>query len=104
MYLAGCGRIGALFEKRKNAIITGKGSVSSYENEFFSADTILRIMNDVCSKRESFDKSYSGGGEQFLDYLVDKIDELKSLKEIMFDFIMVSTKPSFAVMTGYKNR
>ena len=90
------------FEKRKMAAATGIGSMSNYDNEFFSADTILRITNDVCGNRENIEVGPTPAAEALFNILVKEINSLKIIKNIMFDSIMITAGTSFATMTGYK--
>lgn len=90
------------FEKRKMAAITGIGSVSNYENDYFSADTILRIMKDVRMEKSGVDVSIPDDRD-LLEYLNEQFEALKEVKGLMFNFILISAKSSFAPMLGYKN-
>lgn len=90
-------------EKRMNAAVTGVGSISNYDSDFYHADTILRIMKEIRSKSPEIEtKELSIDGKDILWTLEDKIKMLKKHENIMYHGIIVFAHVSMAEMKGYK--
>ena len=93
-------------ESRKRAcdvLLNSTDGRPLYENDFFSANTILEIMKEVRAENDfvSDDEIPESYHEAFA-FLTEQIIILKTFKKMMFDTIFDVAERAHANMVGYK--